>query len=590
MRPSSAARRLAFIVIALLLGTVEAQAQSVTLAWDRNPEANIAGYTVYVGVNPGTYSSTHDVNGADNTTFTFTQAIAGTRYYFSVAAYNTDNVTGARSGEVSWKINVGPNLTQPSNRTGAVGLATSLQLAATDDGDPLTYSATGLPGGMTINSSSGLISGTPTTEGTFTVNASVSDGPLNSGRTFTWTIGPRLTVTSLTSNLASPRIVGTPITFTATGAGGLTPYQFKFSVSSNGGSSYTVTRNWSTTATYTWTPTAANANYRVKVDARNAGVTADVAQATANVAFSITSAPPPLTVTNLVTSVPSPQMTGTSITFTPTVTGGTTPYSYKYYVFNGTTWSVLRNWSTTATATWTPTQANPAYNVAVWVRNAGSTADAPEASANRLFTITSTTPTTPLAVTFLATSVTSPQQPGTSITLTPTATGGTGPYSFKYYAFNGTSWSMIRNWSTTAPATWTPTQSGLYNVAVWARNAGSTADTPQSTFNVLYSVRTGSGGPVSVDGLNSSLNGPVPAGTTVTFTPVVSGGTAPYQYKYYAFNGTTWTLIRNWSTVASVTWTPTQPGLYNIATWVRNAGFSGDAPQATWNRLAIVTP
>ena len=57
-------------------------------------------------------------------------------------------------------------VTNPGNQTGTVGTAVTLQIHATDSasGQTLTYRATGLPAGLSI-SSSGLISGTPTTAG-----------------------------------------------------------------------------------------------------------------------------------------------------------------------------------------------------------------------------------------------------------------------------------------------------------------------------------------------------------------------------------------------------------------------------------------
>jgi subtilase family serine protease len=81
-------------------------------------------------------------------------------------------------------------VTNPGSKTGTVGTATSLQIQASDSGGlALTYSASGLPTGLSINSSTGLISGTPSAAGTFTVTASASDSTGASGNaSFTWTI------------------------------------------------------------------------------------------------------------------------------------------------------------------------------------------------------------------------------------------------------------------------------------------------------------------------------------------------------------------------------------------------------------------
>jgi hypothetical protein len=82
-------------------------------------------------------------------------------------------------------------VTTPSNQTSAVGTAASVQVSASDSasGQTLTYSATGLPAGLSINSSTGLISGTPTAAGTSSVKVTATDSTGAAGSaSFTWTV------------------------------------------------------------------------------------------------------------------------------------------------------------------------------------------------------------------------------------------------------------------------------------------------------------------------------------------------------------------------------------------------------------------
>jgi endo-1,4-beta-xylanase len=105
-----------------------------------------------------------------------------------------DGTGASGSASFTWTISGGTGntvtVTNPGARTGTVGTATSLQISATDSaaGQTLTFSATGLPAGLTI-SSSGLISGTPTTAATSNVTVTARDGTNASGSaSFTWTI------------------------------------------------------------------------------------------------------------------------------------------------------------------------------------------------------------------------------------------------------------------------------------------------------------------------------------------------------------------------------------------------------------------
>ncbi|MFE2726346.1 M4 family metallopeptidase [Kitasatospora sp. NPDC059327] len=83
----------------------------------------------------------------------------------------------------------GVTVTSPGNQSTKVGTAVSLSIKASGGTAPLTYSATGLPAGLSINASSGLITGTPTTIGTSTVTVTAKDAANKTGTaSFTWTV------------------------------------------------------------------------------------------------------------------------------------------------------------------------------------------------------------------------------------------------------------------------------------------------------------------------------------------------------------------------------------------------------------------
>jgi hypothetical protein len=102
-------------------------------------------------------------------------------------------VGGVASNALAFTVNAPPTLAAIANQTSVRSTTVSLQLAATDpNGTALTYSANGLPPGLSVNSATGLISGRLSKRTrTYTVTATVSDGSLSSSRTFTWTVTVR---------------------------------------------------------------------------------------------------------------------------------------------------------------------------------------------------------------------------------------------------------------------------------------------------------------------------------------------------------------------------------------------------------------
>jgi hypothetical protein len=107
-----------------------------------------------------------------------TTSTAGT---YNVTLTGTDSTGPSGSATFTWTVgSTSTNtvtVTNPGSQTGTVGTATSLQIHATDSasGPTLTYSASGLPAGLTIGATTGLISGTPTTAGTSTAKVTATD-------------------------------------------------------------------------------------------------------------------------------------------------------------------------------------------------------------------------------------------------------------------------------------------------------------------------------------------------------------------------------------------------------------------------------
>jgi Zn-dependent metalloprotease len=107
------------------------------------------------------------------------------------AAWNAVSVP-AQAADPTCSASGTVSVTNPGNKTGTVGTAiSSFTMSASGGTAPYTWSATGLPPGISIGSSSGTVSGTPTTAGTYsvTVTATGSGGSGSGSTTFTFTIG-----------------------------------------------------------------------------------------------------------------------------------------------------------------------------------------------------------------------------------------------------------------------------------------------------------------------------------------------------------------------------------------------------------------
>ncbi len=135
----------------------------------------------------------------------------------TVAGNSTVTITvtdgqDSRNARFSWRVNAvttnhPPVLTAPANQNGQVGGSVNLSVQASDaDNDTLIYSATGLPSGLSINSSTGLISGTLNRAGSYTVTLKVSDASSSTTKTFSWSVIAAPAGGSISNQVGSARI------------------------------------------------------------------------------------------------------------------------------------------------------------------------------------------------------------------------------------------------------------------------------------------------------------------------------------------------------------------------------------------------
>ncbi len=153
---------------------------------------------------------------------------SGSPYTVTVSATDSQNVKAS----VTFTWNVGPalHLLNPGTQTNDEGDPVSLQITAQAGYTPSGFIATGLPPGLTIDTTTGLISGTidPRGEGTYTVTVTPANNNGQGGITFQWDVAdttpPALTnpgnqtgAAGQTVKLAIQSEDADPGSFTATG-------------------------------------------------------------------------------------------------------------------------------------------------------------------------------------------------------------------------------------------------------------------------------------------------------------------------------------------------------------------------------------
>ena len=334
---------------------------------------------------------------------------------------------------------------------------------------------------------------------------------------------------------------GQSITLTANPYGGITPYSYQWYTSSDCNTSPI---SGATSSTYSASPASTTTYYyNVTSGSPPGSVCSPGDTVTVN---------PALAAGAITPSAPAID-SGQSVTLTAYPSGGTTPYTYRWYSGSSATCSSDTALLGTAT-TQSVSPASSTYYCYVLKDASTGTPAASATSASDLVTVNAV----------LATPTVSPSSPtidsGQSITLTVSWFGGTPPYAVVLYSSSTGSCSSgstlvstnsaVSGTSTTFSVS--PTTSTYYCVTA-TDSASSPVTTP--AFTDLVTVDSA----LSAGAITPSAPA-IKSGQSVTLTANPSGGTTPYSYQWYT--GASCTAAISGATSATYLASPTATTTY----------------------------
>ncbi len=396
----------------------------------------------------------------------------------------------------------------PSTPTGTVAFATSG--SGSFGGSPCNLAGSG-----PSSSCSATYSPTAVGTGTHTITATYSPDAAHTSSFGTTPVTVKAALAAdFTSSPAAPS-VGQAVTFTSTVSGGTTPYSYSWTFGDGGTSTAaSPTHAYAAGGTFTVALTVTDASSPVQ--SKTASHTVTIA---ATLAADFTSSPAHPTI-------------GGTVSFTSTVTGGTTPYSYSWTFGDGGT-STAAN-PTHAYAT------SGLFTVTLTVSDSSTPAQSKTASH-------SVTVAGPVSADFAS----SPSAPtaGQTVTFTSTVSGGTAPYTYSWTFGDGGT-------SSAANPTHAYATAGVFTVTLMVTDSSTPAQSATASHTVTVS------GPLTADFTSSPVH-PV-IGGTVSFTSTVAGGTGPYSYSWTFGDGGT-------STAASPTHAYTAAGTFTVTLTVTDS-------------------
>jgi hypothetical protein len=476
----------------------------------------------------------------------------------SVTVTATDGSGYHGSATFTWNVTNTITVTNPGSQTSQSGTAISpLTISARDSasGVTLSYSAGGtLPAGLSINSSTGVISGTPTTGGLCSVTITVTDGSGASGSTtFNWTVNNVVTVTSPGNQSSVSGTAITPLTISASDSSSTTTLSY-----SDGGTLPTGLSINASTGVIHGAPTTAG-TYSVTITAT------DTLGYFGTTSFT-------WTVTNTVTVTSPGNQSGISGTaITPFVVAATDSSSTATLAYSdgGTLPPGLSIDVASGTISGTPTTGGT-YTVII----AATDGSGASGSATFTWTVTNTV------------SVTSPgdqsSAAGTAITPLTVSATDTSSTATLSYSDGGTLPPGLSIDSSSGQITGTPTTAGSYPVTITASDNQGFSGTATFTWTVTSNITVTNPG-AQTDG----------SGTAITPLTIQASDSSAGSTLSYSDGGTLPPGLSIDSSTGKITGTPTTGGAYSVTITVSDNYGQSSPVSFTWtitNTVSVSNP
>ena len=559
---------------ATLTQTVNKAASTTSLTSSLSPSTYGDMVTFTAAVTAG---ATGTITFKDGSTTLGTSTISGSTAIFTTttltggnhsitAVYNGDiNYFGSTSTALTQSVNAAASTTtlssssNPSTYTSPVTFTATIAVDAT--GTVIFKEGSTILGTSTISSGSAVFITTSLSVGTHTLTA-VYGGDLNylpsTSSQFVQTVNRGITTTTITSS-ANPSTFGNTITLTATVTAGTSGTVQFFDGGTALGNLLTLTGSTASLITSAFSGGSHSITAVYGGDSNYSQSTSDIFTQVVNRAG---------TSTTVVSSI-NPTTFGDSITFTATVSAGTTG---TVTFWDGTNSLGSGNLSGT-TATFS-TSALGVGNHSVTATYDGDTNYAPSTSAILTQTVKTASSTTSLI------SSANPSNYGALVTLTATvSTGATGSITFKDGSATlgtGTITGHTATFTTSTLVAGTHSLTAVYPGD--ANFVGSTSSTVTQVVNMVSSTTT----------LTSSSN-PSTFNTSVTFTATVTTG-ATGTVQFYDGGTAIGSPVTISGTTATYATTSLSLGVHSItATYSGDTNFNGSTSTALSQSVRTVT-